>query len=368
VSISDFSLVEDTVAGNIISSMCFIQQNWMFEGILLNVGQVELVGTDEAYRGRGLIRTHFAWLSDRLKEHNCIISCVQGTPTLYQKLGYHFAVPLKGGIRLQVEQIPEPQPEPELMIRSCNADDLVELVTSYNNTIQNLGIHSVRDLALWRYQEEQDIESEHAYETFVLVRSGKHEGYVRIARHNKSKAITVRELVIKSYPDLQAALAFIRDLALIRECTAVVLQLPASHPAINVASYYGGQSIPSFAWQVHIPDWVKFFGTIKPVLNRRLSASLLKEYSGELGILLSEMQCIIRFEIVGGEISVISQEEGSDQWKMKLTVPLLVALAMGYRARKELESCHLEMQTRDEAKYAIDILFPQTDAFVYESY
>ena len=55
----DFTVVEETASGQIVSSMCLISQTWQYDGIPFGVGRPELVGTLPQYRGRGLVRAQF---------------------------------------------------------------------------------------------------------------------------------------------------------------------------------------------------------------------------------------------------------------------------------------------------------------------
>ncbi len=53
---SDFTIVEDTATGKIVSSLCQISQTWSYGGIEFGVGRTEIVGTHPEYRRRGLVR------------------------------------------------------------------------------------------------------------------------------------------------------------------------------------------------------------------------------------------------------------------------------------------------------------------------
>jgi len=55
----DFTLVEETATGRIVSSMNLIPQTWTYEGIEFGVGRPELVGTAPEFRNRGLVRLQF---------------------------------------------------------------------------------------------------------------------------------------------------------------------------------------------------------------------------------------------------------------------------------------------------------------------
>src|SRR5439155_18076652 len=58
-SAGDFTLVEDTRTGAIVSSLVLIGQTWSYDGIEFGVGLPELVGTHPDYRRRGLVRAQF---------------------------------------------------------------------------------------------------------------------------------------------------------------------------------------------------------------------------------------------------------------------------------------------------------------------
>src|SRR5215207_10599646 len=55
----DFTVVEETATGRIVSSLNLISQRWTYGGVPFGVGRVELVGTDPDYRRRGLVREQF---------------------------------------------------------------------------------------------------------------------------------------------------------------------------------------------------------------------------------------------------------------------------------------------------------------------
>lgn len=55
----DFTIVEETATGRIVSALNLISQTWSYGGVPVGVGMVELVGTDPEYRRRGLVRRQF---------------------------------------------------------------------------------------------------------------------------------------------------------------------------------------------------------------------------------------------------------------------------------------------------------------------
>ena len=68
----DFTVVEDTNSGALVSSLNLISQRWTYAGIEFGVGRPELVCTHPDYRQRGLIRAQFqeihGWSAERGEE------------------------------------------------------------------------------------------------------------------------------------------------------------------------------------------------------------------------------------------------------------------------------------------------------------
>lgn len=356
--------------GEIVSSLCLILQTWQFEGVSLPVGQVELVGTDTAYRRRGLIRAQMSVFDDLLRKHGCALSCVQGLPGVYQKLGYDYAIPLRGGVRLWAGQIPPATAATgRYRLRPALPGDAEKLSDLYDREMQPLMLSSVRDHALWLYQEAQPVESEHAYETYVVERDdGAIAGYFRLPQHSKAASVTLRELSVESFDALLMVLDFARERAVRAGFETVTLQLPVTNRARQAARYLGAQELDPFAWQVRVFDWPELFRQIASVLERRLGASLLAGWSGTVPFSLIGTGTL-RLRIDDGKINSCEDDGSSSaDWLVNAPSGLLCQLVFGYRSSEELQSWHPDFQVRPEARLLVDTLFPKRPSYVYEAY
>ena len=365
---SDFVMIEDQSSEAIAASLSIITQTWLFEGVPIRVGQVEFVGTDVTARGYGLARMAMKWFEQRALEKGCLLGCVQGIPTFYQKLGYHFAVDLKGGMRLGVDQVPFVLANDQVSVAPLGEDAYAEAVALHNATLRFLAVRSEMTLPLWQYQEQQSAESEHAYETFGLRSEEKLVGYVRLQRFSRLNALVVRECAFTTYAALVHGLVWIAQLARQRSFSSVVLQLPTGHPAVQLAQTWGAQAIQPYAWQVRVFDWATFFAMATPVLERRLAMSFLHDLTGAIIIHLSDENTNWRFLFTQGRLTSVAQEEAHGTWHLKVPRSLLTALVLGYRARINLEHAYLETQSDPGSRYILDILFPSRESFVYEVY
>ncbi len=60
--------------------------------VTLPAGQVELVATDTAYEGRGLVRALMGWAHERSAERGHLLGVMVGIPYFYRLFGYEYAI------------------------------------------------------------------------------------------------------------------------------------------------------------------------------------------------------------------------------------------------------------------------------------
>ena len=61
VGVEDFTIIEDTTTGAIVSMCGLLRQRWEYNGVAFAVATPEGIVTDERYRRRGLVRRQLAW-------------------------------------------------------------------------------------------------------------------------------------------------------------------------------------------------------------------------------------------------------------------------------------------------------------------
>jgi GNAT superfamily N-acetyltransferase len=89
---SDFTVIEDTKTGSVVSSACLIGQRFSYEGVEFDAGLPELVGTHPDYRRRGLIREQFEVLHRWSGERGHLMQAIGGIPYYYRRFGYEMAL------------------------------------------------------------------------------------------------------------------------------------------------------------------------------------------------------------------------------------------------------------------------------------
>ena len=105
---SDFTVVEDTQTGKIVSSACLISQTWTYGGIPFKFGQPEYVATESEYRRRGLVRKQFEVIHALSTARGELMLGIRGIPWYYRLFGYEMALDEEAERVIDGIHIPKP--------------------------------------------------------------------------------------------------------------------------------------------------------------------------------------------------------------------------------------------------------------------
>src|SRR5215212_4547216 len=157
---SDFTVIEDTTTGSIVSSTCLIGQRFSYEEVELDTGLPELVGTHPDYRRRGLVREQFEVLHRWSKERGHLMQAIASIPYYYRRFGYETAVWMGKGRRIYVQDVPrkpssanEGEGSPRsYQLRPAAASDARFLSELHSRGRGRYLLTASRDEGLWRYE------------------------------------------------------------------------------------------------------------------------------------------------------------------------------------------------------------------------
>lgn len=76
----------------VVSTATLLDETVRLGGVTLPAGQVELVATDAAYEGRGLVRALMAWAHERSARRGHVLQVMIGIPYFYRLFGYEYAI------------------------------------------------------------------------------------------------------------------------------------------------------------------------------------------------------------------------------------------------------------------------------------
>ncbi|MBA2577827.1 MAG: GNAT family N-acetyltransferase [Euzebyaceae bacterium] len=377
----DFLVVVDAATGAIVSSVNLIAQTWSYGGVEFGVGQVELVGTDRAYRRRGLVRRQFDVAHRWCAERGLPVQAIEGIPWYYRQFGYEYGIVDWSG--RSAARFPDVPADGAFRVRPATAADLPLLARMGAQAAERALISVVRDEAAWRHEldghREQSI-VRHAVEIIETGETGGTGGgrpvgaLVRLPRLlGSSVAVRLCELepgcswldaggaVLRHLADVGAALAT-GD----QPFRAVEFGLGADHPLFTAHPRLLVTPFAVYAWYLRVPDLAGFLLRIAPVLERRLAASPVAGYTG--GLRLNFYTDGLRLEFDSGRLITAEpwREDGHDAAGASFPGLAFLQVLFGHRSVHEIQHVLPDCRCDDErTEVLLHACFPKGSATVW---
>ena len=379
---SDFTVVEDTRTGSIVSSSCLIPQRFSYQGLEFDAGLPELVGTHPDYRRRGLIRDQFEVLHRWSEERGHLMQAIGGIPYYYRQFGYEMAISLGEGRRLYVQDVPgkpskvdgEVDSPRSYALRPATPSDARFLSDLDGRARKRCLLTASRDEGLWRYEVAgRDPEGDESLEIRIIEDAeGQPVGYVCHSRDLRQQSLRVYNYELANGVSWLEATPFaVRELAEIghkrssdeKGLASLTFALGEHHPlyeTIPDPPLYRLDRHGHYSYYVRVPDLPGFLRHIAPVLEKRLDASVAAGHTGELKV--SFYGNGIRLELENGRLSKVEDwsptvEETGDAAFPDLT---FLQLLFGHRSLDELDRAFADcLPGEGDAQPLLRALFPR---------
>ena len=373
-AVSDFTIVEDTNTGEIVSTCCLISQTWAYEGIPFKVGRPELVGTRKAYRRRGLVRQQFEILHEWSKNRGELVQAITGIPYYYRQFGYEMTLNLAGGrygYEMHVPALKEDEQDP-FTFRPATNNDLAYLQTTYDRACKRYMITAVWDEALWRYELNGKRQFNiNRRDIFIIEnRAGSRVGFIGIPpiKWRKLSALTLYELSPGfSWSEVSpSVMRFLwqkgEELAKEQgqEQKMIGFWLGVSHPAYTAMASKLPRERRPYSYYIRVPDLPAFINLITPVLEARLADSAFAYYTGE--ITLDFYKNGLKLSFQEGRLTQVEDLDSIEPETGTANFPPLIFLHLlfGHRNMDELDEAFTDCYAKDEeSKNLLDVLFPK---------
>jgi hypothetical protein len=379
--VDDFTIVENTATGEIVSCLCLISQTWSYGGIPFGVGRPELVGTLPDYRNRGLIRAQFDVIHGWSAERGERMQAITGIPWFYRQFGYEMAIILGGrrsGYKLQVPKLKEGEEEP-YRVRPATEADLPFIAQLYGQGTRRYPVACVWDEVLWRYELTGTSDKNVNRTSLAVIEtpSGEpvgflshsprlHDGRVGVGAYEIRPGVSwlaVTPTVVRTLWALGEGWAA-QDPK--QEMERFSFSLGAEHPVYQVMHKRLPHTEEPYAWFVRVPDLPGFLRHVTPVLERRLETSVLAGHSGELNI--SFYRSGLRLVFDGGRLVEVEpwqptpEEEGDAGFAGLAFLQLL----FGHRSMEELAHAFADCwASGDKGRPLLDALFPRCPSHIW---
>lgn len=375
----DFTVVEDTRTGQLVSTVCLISQTWSYADISFGIGRPELVGTLPEYRRRGLIRAQFDVIHRWSAERGELVQAITGIPNYYRQFGYEMAMNLHGGRGVYATDIPKlkaGESEPYL-VRDAGEADLPFLSATYQYGNRRSLVAAVRDEAIWRYELGGQSEASAVALRGAIIQSaeGRPVGILfhRTTLWNDSiLGVDLYELTpgtswLAVTPSVLRYLKGVGEAAPAgadKRFTTVMFRTGLDHPAARVFPDIFVRTDNPYAWYLRVPDLPAFLRRIAPVLERRLADSLAPGYTGDLH--LSFYRDGLHLTFLEGRLAEVTAEPPRDGVRRDAAFPGLTFLHLlfGHRSLAELRQAFPDAWASREARVILDAIFPKQESNV----
>ncbi len=376
----DFTIVENTANGEIVSSCCLISQTWSYEGLPFKVGRPELVGTKKEYRRRGLIRQQFEILHQWSADRGELVQVITGIPYYYRLFGYEMTMNLSGGragYKIHVPELKDDQEEP-YQFRLAAENDIPLLMTTYEYGNQRNMVRAVWDEAQWHYElfgkQKYNINRRDIY--IIETREGEWAGFIGVPPikwgHNSTLTLFELKMGYSWAAVTPSVIRFLwkkgKELAKEQNQTQKMFGfwLGEEHPAYQVTKTQLPREVKPYAFYMRVPDLAAFIKTIRPVLEQRLKVSAFVNYTGELKLNFYREGLLLAFE--NGDLKTIDPLTFDALKGCTASFPPLTFFHMlfGYRTIDEIQHMFKDCEIKDaQTGHLLDALFPKKPSDVW---
>ncbi len=337
-------------------------------------GRPELVGTEPAYRRRGLVRAQFEEIHRWSAERGEMVQGITGIPFYYRQFGYEMALNLSGGRRCYAANIPKlKEGEPEThRFRPVAEADLPFVLAVDQAAAPRSRLTCVRDLRLWRYEAfgKSEMNGDRREMRIIETAAGEPLGVLAHGAFLENGLMGVSWIELK--PGV-SWLPIIPPLLRFMHATAEAYAARDGKP-FEVLSFWMGPEHPlnqvaqdrlphvrrPYAWYLRVPDLPAFLRHIAPALEARLARSWAVGHTGDLK--LDFYRDGLRLVFEGGRLTAVEKWMASRDDRGGAGFPGLTFLQLlfGYRTLGALRDAFADCWVDgDEPRALLEALFPQ---------
>ncbi len=383
----DFTVVEDTATGKIVSSLCLIPQTWSYGGIPFGCGRIEQVGTDPLYRRRGLIRKQMDVIHALSESKGELMQAITGIPWYYRQFGYEFALDLYYGRVVRVSP-PSARTIVEFRVRPLTDADHAFVRSVYAHAEQRQPFSVVRSDEHWEWEFSGRTTDSEVYREWLVIEDTAHRpvGFIHYhplpsSAEPKPWRLVVRQCALApgvSYlnvmPDLLTALpAYVQSLSNSGGGKAesqpgeIVFHLGRDNPAYATFPNLVTSSLQGYAWYLRVPDLAAFLRHVRPALEMHLLGTPAEGYTGTLT--LDFFHSGLRLEFNQGQVSAVTALNHTEVSSSDASFPDLTFLQLlgGRRTYAQLRESYPDCSATPTAQALLTALFPPFSGNLWHS-
>jgi len=376
---NDFTIVEETSSGRIVSSMCLIAQTWKYDDIEFGMGRPEYVATHPDFRKRGLIRAQFDTVHQWCEERGLMVQGITGISYFYRQFGYEYALNLGGRRFGSVPPKLKIGEKEKFVFRAAEEKDIPFLMSTYehgcqrslvsgiwprehwHNNLYEMSAENIQKLAIRVIQHADTLEPVgYIAHPEAIVMAGAYTFHYEL--QPEASWLDVSPSVARYLWNKGQEYSKVENKA----CDYFGFFLGGNHPVYNALSESLPLSRDPYAWYVRLPDLIGFLNHIKPVLDKRLAESVVKGHSGEY--LIGMYPNGFKLTLAQGLITGIDpwKPDHADHGNAGFPALTFLKLLFGYRSYEDLRYAFPDCWwDSDKTRLVLNALFPKQHSNVY---
>jgi len=344
-----------------VATLNLIPQTWSLGGIPLKVAEMGLVGTDPAYRNRGLQRILNAEFDRRTREEGYHLAGLEGIPYFYRQFGFEYAVPLDEWASIPLAKLPEGDASG---ISPLRPEEVPEAMRILEVSQRKYLVHSIRSMREWENQEKSGIVGEHESTTYAVRKGGKIAAYFRVEAKEK-------ELLLHEFAGIDGSLSpkvasSLRQFGEKKGAAELVSREAYVEPFNEYLFGLGASRRRVYAWQMKIVDHKRTLTQIAPLLEKRIEASQYRGYTGSFTLDFYSLAVTLTFE--AGRFRGVSDAAPQKRGDILINPRVFPKLLLGYRSLEELEAEYLDVRIKQEHRPLVATLFPKGEGHIHTTY
>ncbi|MEN9646200.1 MAG: hypothetical protein RL238_2869 [Actinomycetota bacterium] len=337
----------------VVSTATLLQETVTIGGVVVPAGQVEMVATDRAYEGRGLVRALMDECHRRSTARGDLLQVMIGIPYFYRQFGYVYSMP----IPLTRELRAAPGAPAGVEVRRATLDDIPAMVALQDATQRAADVRMPHSPGCWRWVTQRS-----GSHQLVAVRDGE---VIATARATPPEEGIVLGEIAGDDAGIRAIVA-----AQAAHGEVTLLERPGTALDAVVDAHTEPHPMPDRArewFYSRIADVAPLLDHLRPLFVERLRASGI---GGRHEVLLSSWHHHVRFTIDDEGMSpvVAGGAEQTPGVKGGAGVPpdQMAPLLLGPFGAAGLEARHADVRL-NRIRDLMEILFPpmQSDLLTF---
>jgi predicted N-acetyltransferase YhbS len=266
----------------VVSTATLLDETLVLAGLPIPAGQVELVATDRAYEGRGLVRALMGWAHERSAGRGHLMQVMIGIPYFYRQFGYQYAIPIPQSRAVHgVPALPD-----GCTVRAAGPGGIAAMAELQDATQGRFDLSMPHSPMCWRAVVARSGSTQ-----VVVERDGRVIGTGRITPPDEG--VVLGEVAVSEPAGVAALLAHAASLAggepFQAKDRAGLLSDHLAAPEPDAHNYY-----------VRVPDVAALLEHLRPVLSARLAP-----HAGADDVIVSFFRHHVRLQRADGPVTAV---------------------------------------------------------------